>query len=354
MDQSARADDSHSLYDVRPNAAAQPIEPLDAAGYHPAATAIPHRGWLTLCRPRTLPIALLPALVTIALLVARGAPLHVLPALSTLLAVTLVQAGANMLDEYLDYMRALARAGAGERSDSGYRMGKRLKNTGVRPLTALRLSIALLLVGALAGVPAARAGGTPLIVLGAIGLLAAFLYSSTTYALKRLPLGELALALAIGPGVTTTAALAQGQRLTTPVALLGAGFGLLTLALAQAAHLRDAAGDRAHGRHTLAVLAGARFARTLYAICLLGGLALIVLIGLMRGGSPGFVATLLALPAALLALTSVTRATATNAHDLAVRLTVRAHLWIGTLALVGMLLRAAITAALPLLLDFLG
>lgn len=354
MDQGARADDSHSLYDVRPSAAAQPIEPLDAAGYRPTAIAAPHRGWLALCRPRTLPVALLPALVTLALLAAHGVPLHVVPALSTLLAVALVLAGANMLDEYLDYMRALAHAGAGERIDSGHRMGNRLKNASVRPLTALRLSIALLLIGALAGVPAARSGGTPLIVLGAIGLLAAFLYSSTTYALKRLPLGELALALAIGPGVTTAAALAQGQRLTVPVALLGAGFALLTLALVQAAHLRDAEVDRAYGRRTFAVLAGARFVRILYAACLLGGLTLIVLIGLIRGGAPGFVAALLALPAALLALTGVTRASAPSARDLAVRLTVRAYLWIGALALLGLLLRAVIAAALPLLLNALG
>lgn len=355
MDQGARADDPHSLYDVRPSAAAQPIEPLEAAGYRPIiASATPHRGWLALCRPRTFPVALLPALITIALLAARGTPLRPLSALSILLAVALVLAGANMLDEYLDYMRALAHAGAGERMDSGYRMGNRLKNAGVRPLTALRLSIALLLIGALAGVPAARSGGTPLIMLGAVGLLAAFLYSSTTYALKRLPLGELALALAVGPGITTATALAQGQRLTVPVALLGAGFGLLTLALAQAAHLRGAEVDRAYGRRTLAVLAGARFARILYVACLLGGLALIVLIGLMRGGSPGFVAVLLALPAALLALTGVIRASAPNARDLAVRLTLRAYLWIGTLALLGLLLRAAITAALPLLLNALG
>jgi 1,4-dihydroxy-2-naphthoate polyprenyltransferase len=354
MDQGARADDPHSLYDVRPSAAAQPIEPLDTAGYRPAAGVVSHRGWLALCRPRTLLVGSLPALVTLALLAAHGVPLYVLPALSTLLAVALVLAGANMLDEYLDYMRALAHAGASAHIDSGYRMGNRLKNASVRPLTALRLSIALLLIGTLAGVPAARSGGTPLIVLGAIGLLAAFLYSSTTYALKRLPLGELALALAIGPGVTTATALAQGQRLSVPVALLGAGFGLLTLALAQAAHLRDAEVDRAYGRRTLAVLAGARFVRTLYAACLLGGLALIVLIGLMRGGAPGFVAAVLALPAALLALTGVIRASAPNARDLAVRLSVRAYLWIGTLALLGLLLRAVIAAALPLLRDFLG
>lgn len=354
MDQGARADDPHSLYDVRPSAAAQPIESLDAAGYRPAASAVPHRGWLALCQPRTLLIGALPALITIALLATRGAPFRPLPALSILLAITLVLAGANMLDEYLDYMRALAHAGAGERIDSSHRMGNRLKNTGVRPLTALRLSIALLLIGALAGLPAARDGGTPLIVLGVVGLLAAFLYSSTTYALKRLPVGELALALAIGPGVTTAAALAEGQRLTTPIALLGVGFGLLTLALAQAAHLRDVEVDRAYGRRTLAILASARFTHILYAACLLGGVALIVLIGLMRGGSSGFVAVLLALPAALLALTSVTRASAPNARDLAVRLTVRAYIWVGALALLGLLLRAAITTVLPLLLNFLG
>lgn len=360
MEQSARADDPHSLYDVRPTGAAYPTEPIErteASGYQPDASAASYRGWLALCRPRTLLVGLLPALATVALLAARGAPLRPLPALSTLLAVTLVLAGANMLDEYLEYMRTLARIGTGERDidvDVGYHAGNRLKNTSMRPLTALRLSIALLLVGAFAGLPAARAGGTPLVVLGAVGLLAAFLYSSTTYALKRQPAGELALALAIGPGVTAASALAQGQRLTAPIALLGAGFGLLTLALALAAHLRDAEVDRMHGRRTLAVLAGARVVRALFPVCLLGGLALIVLIGLMPSGAPGFVAALLALPATLLALTSVIRASATNARDLAVRLTVRAYLWIGVLGLLGLLLRAAIAAALPLLLDTLG
>src|SRR5262245_50685138 len=102
--------------EVLPGAQAEPYPPAyaqEAEAYEQAYAETaedPTRGrWFALLRPQTLLFGAGPVLVSLTLLWAQGTPLALLPALCTPLAAILVLAGANMLDEYLDYERYAVR-----------------------------------------------------------------------------------------------------------------------------------------------------------------------------------------------------------------------------------------------------
>src|SRR5262249_25329604 len=127
----------------------QDIERYDS-GYPETAEQPTRSRWFMLLRPQTLLFSIGPIVVVLTLLWAQGIQLALLPALCLLLAATLILAGANMLDEYLDYERYAVRGpvlrGAETRVTA-------LETSGIGPLDALRGSIALLFVGAIVGLP---------------------------------------------------------------------------------------------------------------------------------------------------------------------------------------------------------
>src|SRR5215813_13284300 len=84
-----------------PLAFQQDIERYDS-GYPETAEQPTRSRWFMLLRPQTLLFSIGPIVVVLTLLWAQGIQLALLPALCLLLAATLILAGANMLDEYLD------------------------------------------------------------------------------------------------------------------------------------------------------------------------------------------------------------------------------------------------------------
>lgn len=278
--------------------------------------------WLPLIRPATLPLAVGPSLAALGLVWASGAHVALLPALSVLLSAILVLAGANMLDVCLDSERLVLLLRATVLRATG--RGSRLDATDVRPLDALRVSGGLIGAGVLCGVPAALAGGPATVLLGLVGVAAALLYSSTDYALKRLPGGELVVALALGPGLVLAAVLGQRQRLTAAEMFLGLAFGCFVLALLALAHLRDAA-DRQQRRTSLVTLLGNGGGRALCVVSLAGAYLFAVLLALQPRFAHGALAALLSLPTALIPLTGVLLAQGQAALRLLIGQTLRAY-----------------------------
>ena len=291
--------------------------------------------WIRLCRPPTLLLGLAPVLITLAFLWATNRQLLAPAMIDMLISVLLVLAGASMLDEYLEFERSVHRRW--NNNGGSYYAENMLEGSGLQPLTALRVSILLLLLGALIGLPLILAGGAPLLILGALGLVAAVLYSSTNFALKRLPAGELVIFLALGPGLVIATALSQGDTPSLPVLELGLALGLFTVALVLAAHLRDQEADRTISRRTLVLVNGQRASYILYTICLFGAYLLTMLVALPENAARGTVLTIFSLPAALIAWTGVTRALAHQSRQLAVRHTLRAYTSFALWTLTGLL-----------------
>ncbi len=304
--------------------------------------------WVRLCRPPTLLLGLAPAGATLALLWATGRRVSLLPAICLLLSVLLVMSGASMLDEYLEFERNVHRRWDPNAGGSYYAANV-LEGTGIEPMTTLRASILLLALGLVVGLPLLLTGGAFLLGLGLLGLIIAFLYSSTNYALKRLPAGEFVILLALGPGLVTATALSQAVLPTMQELLLGLAFGLFAFSLVLAAHLRDRDADRAIARKTLVQLNGERGSLLLYSVGLIAAYALVSLAALPKGGSHGALLAIFSLPATLVAWTGVMRATARTTRHLAVRAMLRAYASFALWTLIGLLAAGVIVRLVPFL-----
>lgn len=303
----------------RPSTPSIPVEP-SAARIVDAAPAPSHglllATYLWLCRPARLLLVVAPILLTLLLLWVSGQRLLPIPALSTLVAAALVLAGASLLDEYLAFERAAAHGRANEPGLS-HLPGARMATSPVYTLTVLRLSIILLALGALAGIPAVLSGGLWTIILGVGALLLAFLYSATSHAWQSLPASAILVALALGPSLVFATTLAQHQPISWPILTLGLALGCAALACAQAHVLATAAATTTASRRTR---------RILCALALVGAYAFAVLLASFWGAFTGAVAAFLSLPAALLALTGIVRAQSPIVRALALRQMTRAYL----------------------------
>ncbi|MGO8951343.1 MAG: prenyltransferase [Ktedonobacterales bacterium] len=315
--------------------------------FEPARPISGLAAWIRLCRPPTLLLGLAPVLVTLAFLWAYSLHLSLLPILSMLISVSLVIAGASMLDEYLEFERTILRR-QNQNNGGSYYEGNVLEGSGIQPLTALRVSIGLLGLGIVAGLPLIKSGGLPLLLLGAIGFAIAVLYSSTNYALKRMPAGELVILLALGPGLSAATALSQGHVPSLSVLALGLSLGLFTLALVLAAHLRDKEADRAISRRTVVQL-NRHAGSVIYTLCLVAAYLLIALVALPTDASHGAFLAIFSLPATLVAWTGVGRALAHSSRHLAVRYTLRAYIYFAFWTFAGLLAGGLIVRLVALL-----
>lgn len=331
-------------HEIDPDSNAGRLRARAALAGEPALPPGSLAAWLRLAHPAELIFGVAPAAVTLALLSALGARLHPVPAVFTLVALVLVQAGAHLLNEYVEFERgkALAAALAFAPVDD-----HPLSVAASHPLLALRAAIALLALGACAGIPLVASGTPSIVVLGLLGLASAVLYSSTDFALKRLPGGELIVPLALGPGVAAATALAQRQLVTGPVLLVGIALGLLVLAYTVAADLRTRDDDLRVGRRSLAVLLPQSAAKLLYVFAVAIAFILTLIVSLPSGASHGAAAVILALPATLLATTSVTRAQAGPARSSTTRQTLRMYATFALWLLIGLLAGGVVVRLLP-------
>ncbi len=299
--------------------------------------------WARVARLPTLICSVAPVLVAGVLLWARGAAVSLPLLVLTMVAVGVAHAGANVLDAHLDQVREQARTRLEPDGSASGRMdysASTLAAAGIYPLDALRASGGLLLLGAVLGVPLAIQGGWPVLALGVAGLVVAVLFSATSYALERLPLGEIAAFLALGPGLVILTVLSQRQQVTALDVAVGAGLGLFATAVLEAANLRASAPEVRDGRLTLVRLLGPGLGRWLFVLCLLGAYAVVVDAALQKPAPHGALAVLLSLPAAVVPLTGGLRAQGAGALVAVVRGTLRAYTAFAFWLVMGLLLGA--------------
>ncbi len=303
--------------------------------------------WARLAHPSTLLLSTAPVLVGLAAVWARWGKMSLPLALCAFFGVALVHAGANILDEYLEFAR---RAGAWDSFlDHDPASRPLLARVGVYPLDALRVSVVTLALGALAGAPLILAGGWPVAVLGALGIAVAFLYSATAYALKRLPLGDVAVLLALGPGVMIATIFSQRKTRTLPELLVSGGLGCFALAVALISHLRDPRADVANNYRTIVLLAGERATRLLCGAALLLAFALVVVAALLPGAEHGALLAVVALPGALVALSGAAQASSLPTRQMAFNRALRAYATYALALVVGLALTGAAFRILHLL-----
>jgi 1,4-dihydroxy-2-naphthoate octaprenyltransferase len=218
--------------------------------------------WLQGARPRTLGAAVSPVLVGTAAAYAAADTLIWWRAAAALVVAVGLQVGVNYANDYSDGVRGTDTRRAGP---------LRLTASGVAAPAAVRNAAAIAFgVAAVFGLALAIAVDLRLLLIGAVAIAAAVLYTGGPRPYGYSGLGELAVLVFFGFVATAGSAYVQAERVPAAAWWGAVALGLLACAILLANNIRDIDTDRAVGKRTLPVLLGAPASRALYAGCIVG------------------------------------------------------------------------------------
>ena len=256
--------------------------------------------WIQAARPRTLVASLVPVVIGSSAALREGHfELWVLFACA--ISAGALQVGTNLANDALDHLSGV---------DEGGRLGPTrvsaaglIDSRSVLAATMLSFSVAIA-----AGLALVARGGAPIVVIGAVSVLAAWAYSAGPLSLATRGLGEAAAFVFYGVvAVLGTAYLHSLEWL--PLAVY-ASFpaGALAAALMAVNNLRDIDSDRAAGKRTLAVRFGSERMQHLIRFLILMAFAIPLVLILTTELHSALLLTLLAAPLGISLVGKVARA----------------------------------------------
>ena len=250
------------------------------------------KAWLVAIRPATLPAAVGPVLVGLAVAVSLGV-FEALPAVAALAVALLLQIASNVGNDLSDH-----RSGV----DTEERLGPpRAAASGLLSERELLIGLAVVVgLAGLVGLYLTWVGGPVILVLGIAAVVSAFAYSGGPWPYGYHGLGEVFVFIFFG--LVAVAGTTYLQTLTwEPLAFAAAiPVGALITAILVVNNLRDIATDEKTGKRTLAVILGERGAMAEYDLLL--GVAYVVPVALVIAGDVMWTALLplASLPLALM------------------------------------------------------
>jgi 1,4-dihydroxy-2-naphthoate octaprenyltransferase len=283
------------------------------------------RPWLAAARPRTLPAAIVPVVVGLAL-AARSGPIDVPVALVTLVAAVLIQVGTNLANDYYDFV-----AGA----DTSERLGPpRITQAGLAAPAVVRCAaFAVLAAAAVAGLVLVAVGGWPILLIGVASLLAAVAYTGGPWPLAYHGLGDVFVFVFFGVVAVNGTVWLQHGHVGWLSLLVSLPVGCLATAILVVNNLRDLPTDARAGKRTLAVRIGAAATRRQHA-CLVAA-PFVVAAGLaVMLGAPVLL-VLVALPLAIGEVRALARRSGAELNA-SLAGTARLHLVFGVLFALGL------------------
>lgn len=216
--------------------------------------------WLLASRPKTLPAAVAPVIIGVAIAYADGA-LHALSIVCALAGAILIQIGTNFANDYFDFVKGTDtadRKGPTRATQAGLVSPKTMRN-------------AFIITFALALIPGAYIiyrGGWPFLAIGLIGIACGVLYTGGPYPLGYLGLGDVFVFIFFGPVAVAGTHYLNTLEWSWFAVVSGLGPGLISVALLTVNNLRDVDEDRVAGKMTLPARFGTRFARLEYLACI--------------------------------------------------------------------------------------
>lgn len=287
------------------------------------------RRWLMAIRVPTLPAAVVPVLVGSATALADGA-FRPIAFLAALLAALLIQIGTNLANDYFDHQKG---------ADTAERLGPvRVTQSGLIPAATVRNAMILCFaLAAACGAYLIAVGGWPILVIGVLSIAAGVLYTGGPFPLGYNGLGDVFTFIFFGVVAVVGTDYIHTEQLRWVAILASLPVAMIVTAIIVVNNLRDAPTDRKAGKRTLAVIFGERFARSEYALLVIGAFLVLPVVWMWGGASPFSMLAWLSVPVAmpLLDLVGRERGRALNA---ALRGTGKLHMLFGALLALGLLL----------------
>ncbi|MDE2636227.1 MAG: 1,4-dihydroxy-2-naphthoate octaprenyltransferase [Chloroflexota bacterium] len=262
--------------------------------------------------------------------------------LLALIGTLFLQSAANLINEYADYRR-----GADRLKEAG--QGMIIKHKILEPAIVCAGAILTTLAGCLIGLYLLAHSGPLLWLIGIGGVLVAITYTAGPFPLAYNGLGEIAVAVFMGPAIIVGAyyvmAPAVSDARIAELCLISLPVAFMVSAILHANNIRDMEADRAVNKRTLAVIFGIRFARAEFMLLVIGAYvaqALVVAAGLMP---PITLLTLITLPEALRLIRIFNTSAAVPLMHQAQGRTAKLHGQLGLLMVVGWSLSLVLPAA---------
>ena len=243
--------------------------------------------WFQGARPRTLGAAVSPVLVGTAVASRYGDVVWWRALFCLLLAIAL-QVGVNYANDYSDGVRGV---------DTQRRGPVRLVAGGLASPAAVKWAAFLCFAaGGLIGIVLSVAVDWRLVLVGAVSILAAGLYSGGPKPYASSGLGEVMVLVFFGFVATCGSAYVHLERVPWLAVAAAVPVGLLACAILLVNNLRDVDSDRDVGKRTLAVRVGKARTRMLYRTSIV--LSVLTVVALAPS-APGALVALLAAPLAV-------------------------------------------------------
>jgi len=174
--------------------------------------------------------------------------------LVALLGAVSLHAGANLANDYFDH-----KTGADElnQQPTPFSGGSRVIQQGlITPQTIYRASLLFIGLGSLAGMYLVWTRGWPILVIGLIGVLSAYYYTSGPLKIGYRGFGELLVGLNFGPLMVLGAYFVQAANFSMDAFAASLPVGLLIAAILYINEFPDYNADKAAGKKTLIVKIG--------------------------------------------------------------------------------------------------
>lgn len=286
------------------------------------------KAFLKVSRPPTLAATIVPMLVGGAL---AWRTLHTMDWWAWLDIICigfLMQIGANMLNEYFDYVKGL------DTKDS-LGIGGIIVSGAVPAKTVWYWAVALYVLALILGLLLVIFRDPWLLLMGILAIGAGFLYAGGPSPISATPFGEFFVFMIMGPLEITATELAAGARITPMAWLASIPVGCLVASILLGNNLRDRVKDGEHGRRTIPVVFGHQKGLKILAGLVIAAFLAIVVFTLTHQLPWAALLVLLALPVAMKTLQQFQHP---DGLKKAVPLMGRLHIVMGVLLAIGILL----------------
>lgn len=216
--------------------------------------------WFLASRPKTLFAAFPPVIVGASLAFAEG-KFDVTASVVALFCSILFQVGANFTNDLYDFLKG---------ADNEKRIGPlRVLNAGLVSVRQMKFAIGLNFgLAFLLGLYLVFIGGSFILIIGLLSILASLAYTAGPYPLAYHGLGELFVFLFFGFVGTVGTFFVNTKEITMIVFIAAIPVGALITNILVVNNYRDIEQDKAAGKYTLSVKLGEKFSRYEYLILL--------------------------------------------------------------------------------------